>query len=48
MEDLLEQYRAQIEALQNELKKKDEIISKAIELLKEIQKEAEIETEIKK
>ncbi len=48
MDDLLKQYKAQIEALQNELKKKDDLLSKAIDLLKEIQKEVEIENDSKK
>lgn len=45
MEELIEQYRRQIEALQIELKRKDEVIQNAINLLDEIKFKAEEGTE---
>lgn len=48
MSDLIELYKARIEALEKELKRKDEIIEAAVKLLSETKNEAEatIEAEI--
>ena len=42
MSDLIELYKARIEALEKELKRKDDIIEKAVNLLNEIRQDAEI------
>jgi hypothetical protein len=41
MNDLFEQYRAQIECLQNELAKKNKLIEQVVEIFKEMIAETE-------